>query len=173
MLLALHVPVLCADTICGVVSGILLDAARRHVAYVLVQQLGLLGPERLVPPSAISAADARALRLRIDEEALIEYDVFDEPVSAYRLEPEPPTWTEAHMLRHAARVLATDGPIGRVGALALNPDDWTIEQIILRRGHLWGARDIAIPMSQVAEISEFTVSLSLSRNEVEALAAGM
>lgn len=172
MLLSLHAPVHCRETRCGVVSGVLLDLSRRRVAYILVQQPGLLAPERLLPPSVVSAVDAHALRLCIDDGDLIEYDALSEPVSAYHLEPEPPTWTETHILRHGARVVATDGPIGRVGALALAPD-WTIESLVLRQGHLWGARTIAIPMTQVADMNESTITLMITRHDVQAHSTDM
>lgn len=169
MLLSLYTPVLCAETLCGVVSGVLLDPTRRHVAFILVQQLGLLAPERMLPLTDVSAADAHALQLHPNEEALTEYGAFSEPVSAYHLEPEPPSWTEEHMLRHGARVIAVDGPIGRVGALLLRPEDWAITQIVLRQGHLWGAREVTVPIAQVNQISEFAVTLALSHAEVARL----
>lgn len=169
MLFPLHAPVQCLTTVCGVVSGVMLDPPERRVAYVLVQQFGLLAPERMAPVTAISAVDEHQISLNVDEDDFAEYSAMSEPVELYRLADEAPTPFEEHLLRHNAKVIAADGPVGRAGALLLAPD-WTIEQIVLRHGHLWGARTIAIPIAHVASISEFTVTLTLDRRAVEALA---
>ncbi|MDW8402978.1 hypothetical protein [Chloroflexus sp.] len=147
----------------------MLEPLQWRVAYLLVQQFGLLAPERMAPVAAISLVEEHQIRLNIDEEEFAEYSVFSEPVELYHLTDESPASLEKHILRHNARVIATDSPIGRAGALRLAPD-WTIEQVILRHGHLWGSYTIAIPIAYVASISEFAVMLTLDRHAVEVLA---
>lgn len=68
-------------------------------------------------------------------------------------------------------VEAVDGRVGRVDELPVDPKNYTISHIVLREGHLWGARDVTVPVAQIAEIEEGIVRLKLSRSEVGALPA--
>ena len=50
-------------------------------------------------------------------------------------------------------------------------EDGQITHIVLERGHLWGRREITIPIGAVASVATDSVTLSLSKDEVEALPA--
>ena len=43
--------------------------------------------------------------------------------------------------------------------------------LVMREGHLWGKKDVVIPVSEVDRIEEDTVYLKLSKDEVQALPA--
>jgi uncharacterized protein YrrD len=47
------------------------------------------------------------------------------------------------------RVYATDGEIGRVRGFLVNQGDDRVTHVLLREGHLWGRKDVAIPVSAV------------------------
>jgi sporulation protein YlmC with PRC-barrel domain len=70
-------------------------------------------------------------------------------------------------LRRGDEVEATDGRVGRVDELLVDPKSYTISHLVLREGHLWGARDVVIPVAQIASIEEGIVRLKLSKREVE------
>jgi hypothetical protein len=72
-------------------------------------------------------------------------------------------------IRRGSRVQATDGRVGRVDELIVHPEDRQITHLVMREGHLWGQREIAIPISDVDHIEEETVYLKLSKDQVEAL----
>jgi sporulation protein YlmC with PRC-barrel domain len=65
-------------------------------------------------------------------------------------------------------VYATDGEIGRVHGFLIDPDDHRATHVVLEHGHLWGRKQIAIPMSAVKEV-DAGVQLSISKREVEEL----
>ncbi len=66
------------------------------------------------------------------------------------------------------RVHATDGPIGRVQGLVVDPTDQQVRHILLDEGHLWGQKTVAIPISAVTSIDD-GVQLSLTKDEVRDL----
>jgi sporulation protein YlmC with PRC-barrel domain len=65
-------------------------------------------------------------------------------------------------------VYATDGEIGRVHGFLVDPDDHRATHVVLQEGHLWGRKEIAIPMSAVKEV-DAGVQLNISKREVEEL----
>jgi sporulation protein YlmC with PRC-barrel domain len=65
-------------------------------------------------------------------------------------------------------VYATDGEIGRVHGFLIDPDDHHATHVVLQEGHLWGRKEIAIPMTAVKEV-DAGVRLNISKREVEEL----
>ena len=71
-------------------------------------------------------------------------------------------------IRRSSAVLSADGHgVGHVEAFLVEGDD--ITHIVLEHGHLWGRRDVTIPIGAVAEVETDAVTLSLSREQVGAL----
>ncbi|ACL26331.1 hypothetical protein [Chloroflexus aggregans] len=168
MLLSLHATVYCHTTPCGVVSGVFFDRPSLRLTSILVQEQGLLAAERLVPVLAIDSVTDNTITLTITDDEFTECDPFSEPIELYHLTPELSTITDLPLLRHHARVLASDGFIGRLSALHLDAD-WQIVAILLHRGHWWGNCDISIPIHLVATINEFAVTLTVRRDEIASL----
>ena len=71
-------------------------------------------------------------------------------------------------VRRGDRVQATDGEIGRVHGLVVEPKDHRVTHILLERGHLWGQREVAIPVSAVAGV-DGGVQLTLTKDQVRDL----
>jgi sporulation protein YlmC with PRC-barrel domain len=68
-----------------------------------------------------------------------------------------------------ARVEATDGKAGMLGEFLVNPLTGHISHLILMEGHLWGKKEVAIPVSTIDRIEEDTVYLKLDKKAVESL----
>jgi hypothetical protein len=49
-------------------------------------------------------------------------------------------------VRRGEHVHATDGPIGKVQGLVVNPADHHVTHVLLDEGHLWGKKRVAIPI---------------------------
>lgn len=60
-------------------------------------------------------------------------------------------------------------PIGNVDSLVADPVTGNITHLTLREGHLWGKRDVTIPVSAIAKITPIEVQLKLTKDEVETL----
>ena len=72
-------------------------------------------------------------------------------------------------MRRGERVHATDGDIGRVQGLIIDPSDHHVTHVLLQEGHLWGKKEVAIPMGSVKEVDAEGVHLDLSGDEVKDL----
>jgi hypothetical protein len=67
------------------------------------------------------------------------------------------------------RVEATDGFVGKVDEFVVNPDNCHITHLVMREGHLWGKKDVIIPLSAMRDTHNDTVYLKLTKQQVEAL----
>src|SRR5215469_11365369 len=71
-------------------------------------------------------------------------------------------------VRRDDRVHATDGEIGRVQGLVIDRDTYHVTHVLLQEGHLWGRKEVAIPISAVTS-AEHGIEVSLTKQQVEAL----
>jgi sporulation protein YlmC with PRC-barrel domain len=72
-------------------------------------------------------------------------------------------------VRRGTRVEATDGYIGHVDEFVVNPENGHITHLVMREGHLWGQKDVIIPLSAMGETREDTVFLKLDKHQIESL----
>jgi hypothetical protein len=68
-------------------------------------------------------------------------------------------------VRRGERVHATDGDIGRVQGLVVDPADHSATHVLLDEGHLWGRKQVAIPVALVAGVPE-GIHLTVSKEHV-------
>jgi sporulation protein YlmC with PRC-barrel domain len=68
-----------------------------------------------------------------------------------------------------SKVEASDGHIGTVNEFLVNPENHHITHIILREGHLWGRKDVCIPLSEIEKIEDDRVLLKLDKHAVRNL----
>ena len=61
--------------------------------------------------------------------------------------------------------------MGWVDEFLVDPEDGYITHLILREGHLWGQKDVTIPVSEIERIEENTVYLKLNKRDVGKLPA--
>ena len=71
-------------------------------------------------------------------------------------------------VRRGEHVHATDGQIGRVKGLVIDPDDHHVTHFLLDEGHLWGKKTVAIPIGAVTHVED-GVRLSLTKDQVRDL----
>jgi hypothetical protein len=71
-------------------------------------------------------------------------------------------------VRRGDFVRATDGAIGRVRGLLVDPHDHHLTHVLLDEGHLWGEKEISIPIGAVTSFDD-GVQLNLTKDEVGAL----
>jgi hypothetical protein len=74
-------------------------------------------------------------------------------------------------VRRGEHVHASDGNIGRVQGLVVDSSDHHVTHVLLEDGHLWGKRELAIPIGSVKEVSADGVRLDLTKDEVRDLPA--
>ncbi|MDX6532593.1 MAG: hypothetical protein QOF68_337 [Gaiellales bacterium] len=74
-------------------------------------------------------------------------------------------------IRRASDVVSADGErLGHVDAFLVDGDD-QITHLVLEHGHLWGRREVAVPIGSVSGVATDSVALRLTKDEVGALPA--
>ena len=68
-------------------------------------------------------------------------------------------------VRRGDRVHASDGAIGHVEGLVIDPGSHHVTHVLLQEGHLWGHKEVAIPISAVTGTDD-GIQLSLTKHEV-------
>jgi sporulation protein YlmC with PRC-barrel domain len=174
----------CPDGFCGVVSGTIVDPATQTVTHLVIE------PEnetvaRLVPLDLVEGtADDVRLRCPLDEFGRLDPaekvlgDTWSgagdyssrglgqgrrRPLVVEQAVPLGETEVERHQSVHAV-----DGEIGQVEGFMVNPADDKVTYIVLREGHLWGRKQVAIPVSAVASIDD-GIRLNITKQQVENL----
>jgi sporulation protein YlmC with PRC-barrel domain len=74
-------------------------------------------------------------------------------------------------VRRGDPVHATDGNIGRVQGLVIDPSDYHVTHVLLQEGHLWGRKEVAIPISAVTGVDDDGAQLSMTKQQVQDLPA--
>jgi hypothetical protein len=186
----------CSDGFCGEVSRLITDPAARTVTHLVVQPKHKKYHGRLIPIELIDTTTGD-LRLRctlaeFDElEPAEEVDVVEgedygnaqawgvgysaSGVSiggspGYRISTTvndvvPMGETQ---VCHGDHVRAVDGEIGDVQGFVVDPGDHRVTHVLLREGHLWGRKEVAIPVSAVVGMDD-GIRLNLTKQQVEDL----
>lgn len=72
-------------------------------------------------------------------------------------------------IRRSSHVTSSDGhDVGHVDGLLVDQDE-QITHVVLEHGHLWGHREVTIPIGAVTKVATDAITLSLSKDEVGAL----
>jgi uncharacterized protein YrrD len=72
-------------------------------------------------------------------------------------------------IRRGTPVEATDGQVGKVDEFLVDPENDIITHLVLREGHLWGKKDVTIPVSEIDRLGEEAVYLKLDKEAIEEL----
>jgi hypothetical protein len=75
-------------------------------------------------------------------------------------------------VHRGTRVEATDGFVGKVDEFVVNPENGKISHLVMREGHLWGQKDVIIPLSALSPMGKTyqdTVALNLNKHQIESL----
>jgi hypothetical protein len=72
-------------------------------------------------------------------------------------------------VRRNETVYATDGPIGRVHGLVIDPKDRHVTHVLLAEGHLWGEKQVTIPITAVKGGEGDHIRLTLTKDQVRDL----
>ena len=73
-------------------------------------------------------------------------------------------------VRRGEPVHASDGEIGKVEGLVVEPAHGHVTHVLLQEGHLWGRKQVAIPIGAVERLGE-VIAVNLTKREIEDLPA--
>ena len=183
----------CTDGSCGTLKRLVIDPVARELTHLIIGPEHPPDAARLVPIELVDAAAAGLqLRCTVAEfaalnpaeetqfiEGSIEYSAYGSKQEVFRprysnrgsygtevtVDAIPPGELE---VRRNDPVHATDGEIGKVQGLVIDPASHHVTHVLLQEGHLWGRKEVAIPVSAVTRVEE-RIELSLSKKQVEDL----
>ena len=191
----INVTVYCTDGHCGKSTVVILDPTTEEITHIVVKETDFPNDEHLVPVNHIKSSNPDSIQLNCRGAELRKMDEFvehkfiqlDEPFSEYpagrylvlpyvqpieentidiRSEQIPLGELAIH---RGAQVKATDGVVGTVDEFVINPTNRQVSHFVMREGHLWGQKDVTIPIAEVAHFSDDIVYLKLDKAEIEAL----
>jgi sporulation protein YlmC with PRC-barrel domain len=180
----------CVDGLCGEVTRMIFDPATETLTHLVIVPKHLRESGRLVPLNLVDTTVgeirlqctlAEFGRLEVAEETeLLNVGTegmgiggmtapmgVSSPVRTDVEEIVPPGETD---IVHGERVHCVDGEIGKVEGFLVDPGDHRVTHVQLQEGHLWGRKEVAIPVSSVTKI-ENGIWLNLTKKQVEDLPA--
>jgi hypothetical protein len=197
MELPMEVEVFCDAEVCGRSAQLVIDPITEEVTHVIVAEGAGPPLERLVPIKYIVKTTHRWIKLSCTPaefaalESFRETDFIDSslvtmalpfegayvlwPYSLYAAMPEPlegkhlPAGKVA--IHRGTSVEAVDGCVGQVDEFLVYPTTHGISHLILREGHLWGKKDVIIPVDVISKITDEAVYLTMDKETIEALPA--
>ena len=177
----------CSDGECGEVRRFIIDPATQTITHLVIEPKHGHEPGRLVPVELIdSTTGGIRLRCTIAEFGHLEHadetDMVEgadlgigmpggppmgipQPTQVVFQDVVPPGEIE---VTPGEPVHATDGEIGHVQGFLVDPDNHRLTHVLLREGHLWGRKEVAIPVSAVTGVKN-GIQLNISKQQVEAL----
>jgi len=178
----------CSDGVCGEVSRVIIDEGAGTVTHLVIEPGHKREAGRLVPLALVDAT-AGEIRLRC---SLAEFDRLEHAVERDMVEGLANMgggligMEYGTSLAHQGTVLedvvpvgetevgpgehvhALDGEIGRVQGFLTDPGDHRVTHVVLQEGHLWGHKQVAIPISAVTAV-DGGIRLNITKKQVEDL----
>jgi len=172
--LTIGVDASCTDGVCGEVSRVVVGPLQR-VTHLVVEPRHRQGLGRLVPVDFVDVAPGE-VRLRCTKAEFEEFDAaekteFSPGADGYGVRQAlvHDTVPLGDVAVHAGGpVHATDGEIGRVRGVVVDPRDRQVTHVLLDEGHLWGTKEVAIPTSAVIRFGP-VIDLNIAKHEVQDL----
>jgi len=193
----LNAEVQCADGPGGRSTSVVLHPTTKRVTHLVVREASFPHTEWLVPVDLVLDATPTSIRLRCTRHELRQLEPFIVPdggggdslfasyaAGAWLMNPgfgPEALWLPLEPLDHenvpagdlvvrrGERVDATDGHVGRADEFLMEPTTGHITHLVLREGHLWGQKEVTIPVAQIDRIDAATIYLKLDKHAVEAL----
>ncbi|MEZ4766822.1 MAG: hypothetical protein R2844_00135 [Caldilineales bacterium] len=183
----------CSDGSFGRTTYIILQPNTRRVTHVVAERKHGAHKEYLVPIGLIEESSPDTILLRcarreveaMGEFAETRYAVVADPafvagVDAALLtgagdEPMVLADEEIHVpegeiaLTSGVLVVATDGPVGRLGELMVDGKTGKATHLVLQEGHIWRHKRIVIPIPAVDHIASTAIYLTLAKQDIEGL----
>jgi sporulation protein YlmC with PRC-barrel domain len=179
----------CKDGQCGHVTHVVLIPTTERITHLVVSNESYPVIEFLVSIDHVVKSTSNMILLDCSNEDLSKMPVFDRvffvpsvlsgfsgdpymmwpyaipEINNIRLEKEHIPADEL-IIHRGARVESTDGSVGRVDEFLINPENDLITHLVLREGHLWGQKDVTIPVSQIDHYHDNTVYLKLDKQAI-------
>lgn len=189
--------VVATDGTCGELVRVIVDPVAQVLTHLVVAPKHHPGLGRLVPVEMLEVVTDDQIRLDCTLQRFRELDNAEDvqflPANSdllgygshalmwpyYRLDSrlggthQEPILTDRVPLgevevRRGDHVHATDGWIGSAQGLVIDPKDHHVTHVLLQEGHLWGQKQVAIPIGATSRVGE-EIRVAMTKREVEDL----
>lgn len=185
------------DGRCGHLTRVILDPVADVLTHVVVEPGHHEERARLVPINVVASVEDDLIRLNCTKKQFEQFDTAED-VQFLPVDPSPVYGAHASAwpyyglamplshhrepmfadrvplgeveIRRGDAVHARDGWIGTVQGLVIDSVDHHVTHVILQEGHLWGRKQVAIPIGAANRVSD-EVRVQLTKAEIEALPA--
>lgn len=187
----------CTDGPCGKVTQVIVNPINLKVTHVVVEDKHFPDNRtRLVPADYVTSTTQQQIKLGcakadvVNMPPFIVSDFVQQSASG-RAYASGEAYTSQYVVDDTAydeiqernipegelalysgmHIEASDGKVGKLDELVLDPKSGQITNLMMREGHLWGKKDVAIPVSAIDFTDDKTIYLKLDRAAVKALPA--
>ena len=190
--ISVNAKVNCSDGPSGKSTCVILKPTTQEITHLVVSNELFPETDYLVSLDHVMESTPNRIQLNCSREELSKMPIFDTvefvpsdltgftgrqymmwpyyaPIASFMTLEKEHIPADELAIRRGAGVEAADGHIGRVDEFLINPSDDHISHLVLREGHLWGQKDVTIPMSQIDHFENNTVYLKLNKQEIEKL----
>jgi sporulation protein YlmC with PRC-barrel domain len=182
----------CSDGPCGYSAYVILMPTTEKITHLVVNNELYPATEFLIPIEQVAKSSPESIQLKCTRDEVSKMPVFDQgeflpsnltgftafayliwpyyPLEASSIKTEnEPIPANEFAIRRGAQVEATDGHVGRVDEFLIDPQSDAITHLVMREGHLWGQKDVSIPVGQIDRYQDNTVYLKMNKHAIEAL----
>ena len=174
------------DGRCGRLTRVILDPGDESLTHLVVEPGHHKELERLVPVDLVASVEDDLIRLDCTKKRFEQLDAAEDirflpadstptyaainlPLGHHRgamfTDRVPPGEVD---IRRGDPVHATDGSIGAVHGLVIDPADDHVTHVILHEGHMWGRKQVAIPIGATNRVGD-EIRVDLTKDEIEEL----
>jgi sporulation protein YlmC with PRC-barrel domain len=191
----LNAKVQCSDTACGKSTNVIVNPVSLQVTHIVVKDKKLPSyPTRLVSVDKIATSTPDQITLscsRGDLAAMQPFivDDFVQESASGMAYASGDAYTSQYVVNDTGydnvqeenmpkgelgiysgmEIEASDGKIGKLDELVLDPKSGAITHLQMREGHLWGKKDVAIAVSDIDFTDGKTIYLKIDKEAVKAL----
>jgi uncharacterized protein YrrD len=177
------------DGRCGHLVRVIVDPGDEALTHLVVQHGHHEEGARLVPVKLVASVEDEVIRLNCTK---ARFDLLDaaeniELLSSADLVSSQQNISVGLPLGHHSKprfsdvlpagevavrrgdpVHATDGEIGAVEGVVIDPVSHQVTHVILQEGHFWGRKEVAIPIGAANRVDN-EIRVDLTKDEIEAL----
>ncbi|HEY2654693.1 MAG TPA: PRC-barrel domain-containing protein [Solirubrobacteraceae bacterium] len=184
------------DGRCGHVTRVIIDPVADSLTHLVVEPGHREIGARLVPIDLVARIEEDEIRLsctkqqfeQLDEADDVQFLSVDADATGYG--PDASAWPYYGIgtplghhpqpiftdrvplgeveIRRGDAVHATDGLVGAIEGLVIDPADHHVTHVILQEGHIWGRKQVAIPIGAANRVAD-EVRVDLTKEQIEAL----
>jgi sporulation protein YlmC with PRC-barrel domain len=183
----------CVDGPCGQCLTLIVDPKTHRVTHLVIEDgtLPCKPYQRLVPMDQVAETSLDLIRLVCSRddvahmEPFIQTHYIQKTGLSYSVlqggqgSPDAPaaglsysTYEEEMVpegevaIRPDMEVEASDGHAGTVGDLVVDPQTAEVTHFVVREGHLWGKKEVTLPLAAVDHVAGHTVYLKLDKRAI-------